>query len=143
MIMGTRHTGIVVENLEVAQNFYLGLGFSVHSEDVEKGRFIEQVTGLDKVKLKWVKMRLADGSLLELLQYQQPAQKQKQTKQLSNKIGVSHVAFTVENIDRICEQVVQLGGGLVNEPALSENHLFKVAYCHDVEGNLFEVVEIQ
>ena len=69
--------------------------------------------------------------------------KSKKTKQLSNKIGVSHVAFTVENIDRICEQVVQLGGGLVNEPALSENHLVKVAYCHDVEGNLFEVVEIQ
>ena len=65
MIMGTRHTGIVVENLEVVQNFYLGLGFLVHSEDVEKGRFIEQVTGLDKVKLKWVKMKLADGSLLE------------------------------------------------------------------------------
>ena len=77
MIIGTRHTGIVVENLEVAQNFYLGLGFSVHSEDVEKGRFIEQVTGLDKVKLKWVKMKLSDGSLLELLQYQEPAQKQK------------------------------------------------------------------
>ena len=56
---------------------YLGLGFSVHSEDVEKGRFIEQVTGLDKVKLKWVKMKLSDGSLLELLQYQEPAQKQK------------------------------------------------------------------
>ena len=77
MMMGTRHTGIVVENLEVAQNFYLGLGFSVQSEDVEEGPFIDQVTGLDKVKLKWVKMRLADGSLLELLQYQHPTQKQK------------------------------------------------------------------
>ena len=56
---------------------------------------------------------------------------------------MSHVAFTVKNMDRICEQIVRLGGGLVNEPALSKNRLFKVAYCHDAEGNLFEVVEIQ
>ena len=62
---------------------------------------------------------------LKLLQYQQPAQKQKKTKQLSNKVGVSHVAFTVENIDRICEQVVQLGGGLVNEPALMKTTCLK------------------
>ena len=141
--MGTRHTGIVVENLEIALRFYLGLGFSVQSEDVEEGPFIDQVTGLDKVKLKWVKMKLPDGSLLELLQYQQPTRGQKKTKQLSNEMGVSHVAFTVKNMDRICEQIVRLGGGLVNEPALTENSLFKVAYCYDVEGNLFEIVEIQ
>lgn len=143
MMMGTRHTGIVVENLEIALRFYLGLGFSVQSEDVEEGPFIDQVTGLDKVKLKWVKMKLPDGSLLELLQYQQPTRGQKKTKQLSNEMGVSHVAFTVKNMDRICEQIVRLGGGLVNEPALTENSLFKVAYCYDVEGNLFEIVEIQ
>ncbi len=143
MMMGTRHTGIVVENLEIAQRFYLGLGFSVQSEDVEEGPFIDQVTGLDKVKLKWVKMKLPDGSLLELLQYQQPTRGQKKTKQLSNEMGVSHVAFTVKNMDRICEQIVRLGGGLVNEPALTENSRFKVAYCYDVEGNLFEIVEIQ
>ncbi len=143
MMIGTRHTGIVVENLEVAQKFYLGLGFSWHSENVEAGPFIEQVTGLDNAKLKWVKMNLPDGSLLELLQYQQPKQEPNKTRQVSNEMGVSHVAFTVENIDRICEQVVRLGGGLVNKPALSKNRLFRVAYCHDVEGNLFEVVEIQ
>ena len=86
-------------------------------------------------------MKLPDGSLLELLQYQQPTRGQKKTKQLSNEMGVSHVAFTVKNMDRICEQIVRLGGGLVNEPALTENSLFKVAYCYDVEGNLFEIVE--
>ena len=143
MMKGTRHTGIVVENLEVVKRFYLGLGFSVQSEDVENGAFIEQVTGLDKVTLKWVKMSLVDGSLLELLQYQQPTLEKKTTNQLSNEMGVSHVAFTVENIDKICEQVIVLGGGLVNEPALSKNRMFRVAYCHDVEGNLFEVVEVQ
>ena len=126
MMIGTRHTGIVVENLEVAQKFYLGLGFLVQSEDVEEGCFIDQVTGLNQVKLNWVKMNLPDGSLLELLQYQHPTREQKKTKQLSNEMGLSHVAFTVENMDKICEQVVRLGGGLVNEPALSKNNQFKV-----------------
>ena len=80
----------------------------MQSEDVEEGPFIDQVTGLDKVKLKWVKMKLPDGSLIELLQYQHPTQEQKRTKQLSNAKGVSHMAFTVENMDRICEQIVGL-----------------------------------
>ena len=53
------------------------------------------------------------------------------------------MAFTVHDLDQFCDRVVQLGGSLVNSPALTENKEFRVVYCHDVEGNLFEAVEIQ
>ena len=42
-----------------------------------------------------------------------------------------------------CKNVIKLGGNIVNAPVLTENKQFKVAYCHDVEGNLFEAVEKQ
>ena len=36
---------------------------------------------------------------------------------------------------------MELGGSIINEPAITNNKQFKVAYCHDIEGNLLEVVE--
>ena len=72
--------------MEIAQRFYLGLGFLVQSEDVEEGPFIDQVTGLDSNQMG--EDEIPDGSLLELLQYQQ-SRGQKKTKQLSNEMGVA------------------------------------------------------
>ena len=59
------------------------------------------------------------------------------------KIGVSHIAFNVNNIKSFCKNIVSLGGSIINEPAITNNKQFKVAYCHDIEGNLLEVVETQ
>ena len=142
MIKGFRHTGIVVHNLEKVCNFYVSLGFSIKSQALEKGAFIEQVTGLKNVNLKWIKMNLPDGTLLELLKYDSPKLPPIKEKQIANKYGVSHMAFTVNKIDDFCKEVVNLGGSIVNIPALTNNKKFKVVYCHDVEGNLFEAVEI-
>ena len=143
MITGIRHTGIVVENLQIMREFYVLLGFTLQSQAKEHGPFIEQVTGLKNANLRWIKMNAPDGSLLELLQYEWPAEIRKKIEQPSNHRGVSHIAFTVQDMDRFCDQVVWLGGSLVNSPALTENKQFRVVYCHDVEGNLFEAVEIQ
>ena len=52
------------------------------------------------------------------------------------------MAFTVNKINDFCKEVVNSGGSIVNIPALTNNKKFKVVYCHDVEGNLFEAVEI-
>lgn len=142
MIKGFRHTGIVVHNLEKVCNFYVSLGFSIKSQALEKGAFIEQVTGLKNVNLKWIKMNLPDGTLLELLKYDSPKLPLIKEKQIPNKYGVSHMAFTVNKINDFCKEVVNSGGSIVNIPALTNNKKFKVVYCHDVEGNLFEAVEI-
>ena len=143
MIKEIRHTGIVVENLKVMTEFYGFLGFTSQSQASEHGPFIEQVTGLKDVNLRWIKMYAPDGSVLELLKYEWPNEIRKKIEQPSNQKGVSHMAFTVHDLDQFCDRVVQLGGSLVNSPALTENKEFRVVYCHDVEGNLFEAVEIQ
>ena len=56
---------------------------------------------------------------------------------------MSHIAFNVNNIESFCKNIVKLGGSIINEPAITNNKQFKVAYCHDIEGNLLEVVETQ
>ena len=143
MIEGIRHTGIVVRDLERTKNFYLKLGFKIQSQAREKGSFIESVTGIKDVNIEWIKMNLPDGNLLELIKYFNPATEKEKYIQEANQLGVSHLAFNIRNIDLFCNNVIKLGGSIINPPSLTDNKLFKVAYCHDVEGNLFEAVERQ
>ena len=143
MICGFRHVGIVVQNLQKVCDFYVSLGFKIKSRANEKGQFIEKVTGIDKVNINWVKLGLEDGILLELIEYLHPEPKKDTAKQMSDRLGVSHMALDVKEIDDFCDFIVNLGGSIVNPPMLNENRSHKVAYCHDIEGNLFEIVETQ
>jgi catechol 2,3-dioxygenase-like lactoylglutathione lyase family enzyme len=142
MIKKIRHTGIVVRNLEKSANFYRSLGFVDDNYASEEGHFIDKVTGLSEVKLEWIKLKASDGYILELLQYKSHPETSSITNQKSNKLGCSHLAFGVENIEKTCEIIDKLGGNIVNSPALSDDKKVKVAYCHDIEGVLMEIVEV-
>ena len=142
MIKSIRHTGIVVRNIEEAANFYRALGFIDSNKAIEEGEFIDQVTGLKNTKLEWIKLKAADGYLLELLQYHSHLETKEVIKQRSNKLGCSHMAFGVNNINKTCEIIKKMGGSIVNPPVIDEYKKVKVAYCHDLEGVLMEIVEI-
>jgi catechol 2,3-dioxygenase-like lactoylglutathione lyase family enzyme len=143
MINSVRHTGVVVRDLEKAANFYRALGFVDFNHALEEGKFIDQVTGLIDTKLEWVKLKAPDGYLLELLKYHSHIDSSAMTLQNSNKLGCSHMAFGVDNIDKTCKIIEEMGGSIVNLPALTDDKKVKVAYCHDLEGVLMEIVEIQ
>lgn len=142
MIKNVRHTGIVVQDLEKSANFYRNLGFIDHNHAIEEGYFIDQVTGLSDVKIEWIKLKAPDGFLIELLQYKSHPETEELTWQKSNRLGCSHIAFGVENIEKTCEIILKMGGDIINMPALSDDKKVKVAYCHDVEGVLIEIVEV-
>jgi predicted enzyme related to lactoylglutathione lyase len=141
MIVNVRHTGIVVTDLPRAVSFYSELGFIEFSRDIESGEFIEQVTGMKDARLEWVKLKAKDGYLLELLQYHSHPGSSSLDVALANQLGCSHLAYTVEDIDAACQQILRAGGSLVNPPAISANGKVKVAYCHDPEGVLMEIVQ--
>jgi catechol 2,3-dioxygenase-like lactoylglutathione lyase family enzyme len=141
MITKIRHTGIVVRNLEDALSFYEGLGFKTVVREIEEGPFIDQVVNLNNVKVETAKLKAPCGALLELLQYHSHPQTKKINKQESNELGCSHVAVTVDSIDFALKQIIKLGGGVTNPPKVSHDGKCKVAYCHDLEGVLLEVVE--
>ncbi len=141
MIINVRHTGIVCNNLKAQIEFYKNLGFTEISRDIEEGAFIEQVTGYEGVKLEWIKMNSPDGFLLELLQYHSHPANYNGQLSPSNQLGCSHLAFTVKDINEVCRLIEKNGGSMVNQPAVSPNGKVKVAYSHDPEGVLMEIVE--
>ena len=141
MILNIRHTGLVVHDLQRSIKFYEELGLKIWRHEIESGVYIDKVVGISGVKIEWAKMRCPDGSLLELLQYHSHPDDKPPLDTPANQLGCSHIAFTVDDIENLCVQIIRLGGSLVNQPSLSTNGLVKVAYCHDPDGVLIEVVE--
>jgi catechol 2,3-dioxygenase-like lactoylglutathione lyase family enzyme len=141
MIKFIRHTGIVLRNLDKGVIFYESLGFKTWKREIEKGKFISTVVGIEKVEIETAKLKAPCGALLELLEYQTHPKQKEISPQASNQLGCSHIAMTVGSIDKTLEFVHSCGGSLVNPPATSTDGTVRVAYCHDPEGNLLELVE--
>ena len=68
MIIKTRHTGLVVKNLDKSIRFYEELGLKVWKREFEKGEFLSQVVGINGAEIETAKLKIYDGSLLELLE---------------------------------------------------------------------------
>lgn len=141
MIIKTRHTGLVVKDISASIAFYEGLGLSVWKRENERGDFLSQVVGLENAEIETAKLKVGDGSLLELLEYKSHPTTPSASIYSSNNHGCSHVAFTVQDVEQMSSRIVQLGGSIVNPPAVSANGSVKVMYCHDLDGILMEMVE--
>jgi catechol 2,3-dioxygenase-like lactoylglutathione lyase family enzyme len=141
VVTAVRHTGLVVRDLERSIRFYEALGLKAWRQEEESGHFIETVVGISNVRIEWAKMKCPDGLIVELLQYHSHPDAQPLGDMPSNRLGCSHIAFTVDNIDQTCEEIVSLGGSVVNAPMQAPSGLVKVAYCHDTDGILIEVVQ--
>ena len=141
MISNLRHTGIVVRNLDQSVVFYEALGFKTWKRELEQGQFLETLVDLKKARVETAKLKSPCGALLELLEYRSHPEQKEISPQASNQLGCSHIALTVGSIDKTLECVHSCGGSLVNHPATSPDETVRVAYCHDPEGNLLELVE--
>ena len=142
MITQIRHTGIVVEDLKQALDFYQNvLGFKVEKLMEEKGPFIQTILGLKGVEVTTVKMSAPDGNLIELLYFKNH---QKEAKKLERRIfdfGVSHIALTVENLEADYQRIKLTGGHFISAPKTNDEGTAKVAFCKDPCGNILELVQ--
>ena len=142
MIKGVRHTGIVVNEIENAINFWVKLlGFKVLIDQIEEGQFIDKLLGLDNVLVRTVKLAAQDGSLIELLHF-------KSHKSLPTwdgnpyKTGLTHIALNVQNLNEIVLRLEQNNYHKVNEIQKSLNGKVLVCYIRGYEGTLLELVEV-
>lgn len=137
MLVNTRHIGIIVKDLVESAKFFENiLGLERYGHDIEEGRHIDNVIGLNDVKIEWVKFK-ANNCLIELLQYHTHSMKEIMLPQ----IGSSHIAFTVSNIDEIYERLNKHGYKCNCLPQKSANGKAKFMYCNGPGGIVLELVE--
>jgi len=141
MINDIRHTGIVVLDLEASIYFYRDLlGFQIVKQMEEKGDYIDCLLSLQNVQITTVKMTSSSGQMIELLKYHSHTVKQR--KREIYDIGVSHIAFTVGNLDVEYGRLKDKGIQFNSPPQLSPDGYAKVAFCRAPEGTLIELVEV-
>ena len=138
-----RHVGIVVEDIPRALMFYQDLlGLVVQQSAQESGPFIDKLLGLEAVHVTTIKMSAPEGeTLLELLKYDHPAIRMGEKRQVNSQ-GLTHVAFTVHDLQTLWKKLRAAGIHFINAPQLSPNGQAKVVYCQDFDGNFLELVEM-
>lgn len=136
-----RHTGIVVSDMERSLKFYRDLlGFKEIKRMEESGGYIDTVLGGQKIKVLTVKMSADDGNLIELLSFG-PLQGGADKKRLDG-IGLSHIAFTVNDLDKQYRELTKKGIKFNSAPQKSPDGYAKVAFCEDPDGTFLELVEV-
>jgi catechol 2,3-dioxygenase-like lactoylglutathione lyase family enzyme len=141
MIKNIRHTGIVAKDLGASLHFYRNLlGFKIRRQREELGTYIDNISGLQRVRLTTIKMAAPDGQLIELLYYHTPIS-ERFPRHLQD-VGVSHIAFTVEDLGSAYESLKSQGVPFIAPPQTSPDGYAKVTFCMAPEGTYIELVEV-
>lgn len=140
---GLRHVGIVVSDLKRAVAFYRQV-FDLEpvGRQVERGDYIEQLTGIPGAELEWAKLRGQGDCLLELLQYRSHPSAPAPDGYRADRHGCSHVALTVPDIDAALRRLAAYGLP-APRPLASPDGTVRVVYARDPEGIILELVEPQ
>jgi catechol 2,3-dioxygenase-like lactoylglutathione lyase family enzyme len=140
-MLNVRHTGIVVSDAERSIDFYTNLlGFKIKKDMMESGDYIDNFSALKGVRVRTIKMALKNGDMVELLWYETHPEQPDMSRSIT-RIGCSHFAMTVENLDETYERLVDAGVQFNSPPQLSPDGFAKVTFCKDPDGSLVELVE--
>jgi catechol 2,3-dioxygenase-like lactoylglutathione lyase family enzyme len=144
MITGFNHTGFVVENLDAMVSFYRDtLGLSVIRERDSQAPPEGDHTGIPGAHRYLVFVGKPEGShVLELVHYIDPPSPAGHLN--SHQLGSAHVAFNVQDLQGLHEQLRKAGVRFLTPPlreVVSESRLVNICYGQDPEGNWLEFIE--
>jgi catechol 2,3-dioxygenase-like lactoylglutathione lyase family enzyme len=140
-IVGLRHTGIIVSNLENSLNFYHKiLGLEVIQVHTDSSAYISKITKLPSLTVEYAKLRIPGGAVLELLTY--PSHPTTKAKSEIHQVGEAHLAFAVESAIKAHSSLIENKITCLSEPVLSSEKVAIVFFCLDPDGYRVEMVEM-
>jgi len=141
-IKNIRHTGIVVSDMEKSLKFYRDLmGLKPVIDFTEKGEFINTISNGKGIDLRMVKLIAEDGGMIELLHYASHPQPDRGENKLWE-TGPAHVAFTVDDVDKIYANWTAKGVKCNSEPVISPDGKAKLFFSQDPDGTFLEIVQM-
>ena len=141
-IKETRHFGIVVKDMNKSLHFYRDLlGLEIVRIMDESGTYLDNILSIDKAHVKTIKMSVQNGvTLIELLEFQSHPRQHISRK--INDIGPSHIAFTVNNLNKVYQKLKKNNIQFNAPPQTSPDGYAKVTFCYDPDGTPIELVEV-
>ena len=141
MIKNLRHIGIVVNDLESAISFWINvMGFVVIKKQFESGKHIDNFIGLKNCNVTTVKLQCKDKNQIELLKFHSHNDDVSWKGQAFT-TGLTHIAFTVSDLDKILTKIKLNGINVSTKSQFSPDGKVKVIYANGPEGLILELVE--
>jgi catechol 2,3-dioxygenase-like lactoylglutathione lyase family enzyme len=142
VIKQMHHVSIVVDDLEAATAFFVELGMELEGGSLVEGRWVDQVAGLDDVRVDIAMMRTPDGhSRLELTKFHTPtAIRSEPVIAPPNTLGIRSIMFAVDDIDDVVAGLKARGAELVGEVAQYED-TYRLCYVRGPEGMIVALAE--
>lgn len=137
-----RHVGIVVNDLEKSIHFWQELiGFKAVSDNIEPSPYIEELLSLNATNLRTVKFSDEKGFIIELLKFNSSNKESDWQGDLST-TGLTHIALTVENIEKIVNRLNEFSYTSLSKIMKSPNGQVKVVFINGPENLKLEMVEV-
>jgi lactoylglutathione lyase len=134
------HVGLCVSDIEKSLRFYVdGLGFEVQEQIPSKdevARLAEVTPPVDMLAQFIVK----DGTRLELLAWRHPGVRGEASR-YRNQVGLTHLAFQVDDLDEATARLVSLGGTIIEETRTTLVDTIKLVVVKDPDGTRVELVQ--
>jgi lactoylglutathione lyase len=135
--MSFSHVGVCVSDMQRAIRFYTeALGFKL-GRSAEAGAPFEVLTELSEMKLR-ASFVTRDAIMIELLFYDRPGTVGPAERRPMNRLGLTHLALTVESVDAVIALIVKHGGRAYPDTRV-ETPLGIFAFCTDPDGTRIEL----
>ena len=141
MIKAMHHTAICVKDLERSLAFYRDLlGMKVVIDSRMTGPELDRILALEKADLRRVYLA-GYGGKIELFQFDAPQGKPFPEDFRVCDVGLTHIAFEVENIQALHQELSAKGVRFHNAPLPVQNRGM-VCYLRDPDGVVLEFLEL-
>ncbi|MDM5219682.1 VOC family protein [Peribacillus sp. NJ11] len=140
-ILRIDHVGVIVNDLSAAKEFFLDFGLEVQGEWELEGELMDQMSGLNDVKVACVGLGTPDGQAwIELIKFYTPSDEKDIQQPFANTLGIRHIAFAVEDIEAVVAKLKKKGTEIFSEIQHYEES-YKLCYCRGPEGIILELAE--
>ena len=138
------HTNLIARDWKSLSDFYIKV-FNCRLLPPERNlsdKWLEKCTGVKGASLKGVHLLLPgyneNGPTLEIFQY---GKNEEKSYPVANREGFGHIAFAVEDVEKMLELVVYSGGSRLGEVTRKDfgNKILICVYAQDPEGNILEL----
>ena len=135
------HVGVVVDDLDAATSFFVGLGFEREGETTVEGEAVDKINGLAGVRAEVMMVRTPDSTgTLELVKYHAPADDEGPQPGPANRPGFRHICIEVEDLNAIVDRLRDDGFDTVGE-VQDYADVYRLVYVRGPEGLIAELAE--
>ena len=135
------HVGVVVDDLDAATAFFVGLGFEREGGTTVDGEVVDKINGLVGVRADVVMVRTPDRTgKLELVKYHSPADDNGAQVLPPNRPGFRHICIEVDDLDATVAGLRDRGFDPVGE-VCDFGDVYRLVYVRGPEGLIVELAE--